>query len=80
MRWSDVVVGVGGFGCERGGHGPFSDSVNLEIDPPHAWDAEDGPQAGFLAEGADEEPLKDDEVAEGDGEEEGKAEEEEEDV
>ena len=60
--------------------GALLDSVDLEINPPYAWDAEHHPEYCFLEERAEREPLQKEEVGGADGEEEGELEAEEEDV
>lgn len=59
---------------------PSPDTVNSKVNPPYAGDAEDGPERGLLAQRANGEPCEDEKVKQRDGNEDGQAHDEEEDV
>ena len=70
MAGGDDCPGVGEAAARCLGERAPSDTINLEVDPPDAWYAEETPLIGFAEEAAGWEPLDDAEPDEpGDGEE-----------
>lgn len=67
-RGDDVARGGERAGGLLGGEAAALDAVDLQVDPPDAWDGEEQPEDAFLEGGRDREDLEEEEVGEGDGE------------